>query len=68
MKARVFFDAFSECLAGMAMARRYAGMHDKWRAEAVRAISARHGDKHAEAAGRMFDRLFSEMQNPEGRQ
>lgn len=64
MKARVFFDAFAECLVNVALARKYPFLRDNMRSLAVGVISARHGDKHADATGHIFDRLWLEAQNP----
>lgn len=64
MKARVFFDAFSEVLVNVVIARRFPETLDSMRTLSVTVITVRHGDKHAEATGRMFDRLWADMQNP----
>jgi hypothetical protein len=64
VKARVFLDAFAECFASVAMARKLPEARDGMRALAVRAISARHGEAHADNTGRMFDRMWAEAQNP----
>lgn len=65
MKARVFIDAFAECLVYVALARRHPLKVAAMRQTAINAVV--HVHRHAdagEATGRMFDRLLLEMQNP----
>lgn len=64
MKARVFFDAFAECLVAVSVARRYPGLMGSSRTVAVTTISGRHGVEAGESTGRMFDRLWHDMQIP----
>jgi hypothetical protein len=66
MKARVFFDAFAECLVGVGMAKRLPVLFQHYRAVAVLHVTDKHSAAHAEATGRMFDRLWDDIQNPEG--
>lgn len=65
MKARVFFDAFAECLVYVALARKYPRRAAAMRQTAINAVV--HVHRHAgagEATGRMFDKLWSEAQGP----
>jgi len=64
MKARVFFDAFAECLVGLAMVRRHPSLLHGMRDSCVRIIARRHGDNHADNTRRMFDRLWADVQKP----
>jgi hypothetical protein len=64
MTASVFFDAFAECVANVACARKYPPMVETARMVSISMVVARHGQQHAEATGRMFDRLWQDMQNP----
>lgn len=65
MNARVFFDAFAECLVNVGAARTRPGLRDNFRALSVSMIVGRHGEAHAAATGRMFDRLWRETKTPE---
>lgn len=67
MKAPVFFDAFSECLVSVAMARKYPEILSAMRHQAVLAVTTAHGPTHAEATGCMFDKLWADMQKPDGK-
>jgi hypothetical protein len=64
LKARVFLDAFAECVAGVGMARRLPILLPHYRTVAVVHVTDKHGATHAEATGRMFDRLWADMRNP----
>jgi hypothetical protein len=64
MKARVFLDAFVECVAGVAHARRHPGGHALIRAHVVNEVCARHGLVHAIRTAAMFDRLWGDLHGP----
>lgn len=66
MKARVFFDAFAECVVNVALARQYPALRHGLREVSASRIAAKWGAPNAEATGHMFDRLWHDMQNPKG--
>lgn len=68
MKASVFLDAFAECLAGVGMARRTPSMRYIFREMTIHNVVARNGVPHADPTGRMFDKLWSDLQTPEPKQ
>lgn len=66
MKARVFSDAFADCLVYVALARKHPRKVAAMRQTAINAVV--HVHRHADAGestGRMFDRLWHDMQDPE---
>lgn len=65
MKARVFFDAFAECVVNVAVGLKHPHLLPTARNLSVSAIAVRHGADAGEATGRMFDRLWHDMQKPE---
>ena len=67
MNASVFFDAFAECLVGVAFARKHPAFFDVMKSTTTIRIALRHGDVAGEATGRMFDKLWSEAQGPKER-
>ena len=64
MKARVFLDAFAECVVNVAIARRFPDTVTSMRNLSVSVIAVLYGDSHAEATGAMFDRLWHDLHNP----
>lgn len=68
MKARVFLDAFVECVAGVGMAKRNPRLLPHYRVSAMVNVTDKHGPGHAMATGQMFDRLWHDLHSPGTRQ
>lgn len=67
MKARVFFDAFAECLVNVALAMKSPQHLEVLRLKSIGTMIGAHGLGAAEDTGRMFDRMWSEAQTPPAR-
>jgi hypothetical protein len=61
VRARAFFDAWTETTCGVSLARRFPETVAIYRSDVVSRISERHGPKAGEAAGRMFDTLRADI-------
>jgi hypothetical protein len=64
LKARVFFDAFAECLVNVALARKSPQHLDYLRLTSIGTMIVLHGRSVAEDTGRLFDRMWSDSQKP----